>query len=76
MHLLTPKRREQVLQFQCGFRKFTSHRRHIQGAVNGNSFTFKEFMADGPVSRILCGTPSVERTTCRGDHSSRSRLTA
>ena len=31
-------------------------------------------IADGPVSRILCGTPFAERTAYRGDHSSRSRF--
>ena len=31
-------------------------------------------LADEPVSRILCGAPALLRTTCRGDHSSRSRL--
>jgi hypothetical protein len=39
--LLAPKRREQVLQVQCGFRKLTSHLRYIQETLDGNSFTFK-----------------------------------
>ncbi len=31
-------------------------------------------LADGPVSRILCGTQFAERIACHGDHSSRSRF--
>lgn len=31
-------------------------------------------LADGPVSRILCGMPFAEQMAHRGDHSSRSRF--
>jgi hypothetical protein len=39
--LLARKGRDQVLQSQCRLRKFTSHLRHMQEALDGNSFAFK-----------------------------------
>jgi hypothetical protein len=58
--LLTPKRGVQVLQFQCGFRKFTSHLRHISQSPVDKDLSFNYFMADEPVSRILYDANSFE----------------
>jgi hypothetical protein len=66
--LFAPKRGEQVLHFQCGFWRSTSHLRHIRQALEDNYFSFIYFMADEPVSRILYGTALAG--LFRDDHSS------